>query len=357
VFPLALASAIDPGWSKVLETALLFFVAEVITGQAIEPVLQGQQTGLSPVAIVLAQLFWTLIWGVPGLLLAVPITVCIAVLGRHVEALSFLGVVLGDEPALAPHEGFYQRVLAGDAIEVVDQAESQLEEQRLSDYYDAVAMKALALAEADAARGRLPDDRQAELLRVIEDVIEDLDAYTDEEPKSKQDNPPAGKKNGASGKGSASDADKEKSPVLLIPAQSAVDQAASVLLADVLRKRGAAPFIVPHDQTRRASGSSALRTGARIICISSFERARAGALPARYLIRRWRRALPDALFLACFWRPDQDAENMEELRKKVGADLIATSLKDAAQICCDEMKPSISTKGRSAIQDKSAVAG
>ena len=357
VFPLALASAIDPGWSKVLETALLFFVAELITGQAIEPVLQGQQTGLSPVAIVLTQLFWTLIWGVPGLLLAVPITVCIAVLGRHVEALSFLGVVLGDEPALAPHEGFYQRVLAGDAIEVVDQAESQLEEQRLSDYYDAVAMKALALAEADAARGRLSDDRQAEILRVIENVVEDLEDYTDEDSKSKQDNQPAGKGNGASDKGSASDADKEASPILLIPAQSAVDQAASVLLADVLRKRGAAPSIMPRDQTRRASGSNALRTGARIICISSFERPRAGALPARYLIRRWRRALPDARFLACFWRPDQDAENMEELRKKVGADFIATSLKDAAQICCDEMKASISKKGQSAIQDKSAVAG
>ena len=357
VFPLALASAIDPGWSKVLETALLFFVAELITGQAIEPVLQGQQTGLSPVAIVLAQLFWTLIWGVPGLLLAVPITVCIAVLGRHVEALSFLGVVLGDEPALAPHEGFYQRVLAGDAIEVVDQAESQLEEQRLSDYYDAVAMKALALAEADAARGRLSDDRQAEILRVIENVVEDLEDYTDEDSKSKQDNQPAGKGNGASDKGSASDADKEASPILLIPAQSAVDQAASVLLADVLRKRGAAPSIMPRDQTRRASGSNALRTGARIICISSFERPRAGALPARYLIRRWRRALPDARFLACFWRPDQDAENMEELRKKVGADFIATSLKDAAQICCGEMKASISKKGQSAIQDKSAVAG
>jgi hypothetical protein len=286
---------------------------------------------------------------VPGLLLAVPITVCIAVLGRHVEALSFLGVVLGDEPALAPHEGFYQRVLAGDAIEVVDQAESQLEEQRLSDYYDAVAMKALALAEADAARGRLQDDRQAELLRVIEDVVEDLEAYTDEDSKSKQDNQPAGIRNGASDKGSASDADKE-SPVLLIPAQSAVDQAASVLLADILRKRGAAPSVVPHDQTRRASGS----TGARIICISSFD---AGALPVRHLIRRWRRALPDARFLACFWRPDQDAGNMEELREKVGADLIATSLKDAAQICCDEMKASLSTRGRSAIRDKSAVAG
>jgi predicted PurR-regulated permease PerM len=355
VLPLVLASAVDPGWSKVLETALLFFAAEVITGQAIEPVLQGQQTGLSPVAIVLAQLFWTLIWGVPGLLLAVPITVCVAVLGRHVEALSFLGIVLGDDPALAPHEGFYQRVLAGDAIEAAYQAESQLETQRLSDYYDSVPMKALALAQADAARGRLSAVRQIELLRVIEDVVEDLEAYTDEEPKSKQDNQP-GKKNGASEKDSGGNAEKDSSPVLLIPAQSAVDQAASVLLADVLRKRGVTPSVVPHDQTRRASSSTAL-TGARIICISSFEEPQAGALPVRYLSRRWRRALPDALFLACFWRPDEDAGNMEELRKKVGADLIVTSLKDAAQICCDEMTVSVSTRDRSAIRDKSAVAG
>ena len=357
VVPLVLASAIDPGWSKVLETALLFFAAEVITGQAIEPVLQGQQTGLSPVAIVLAQLFWTLIWGVPGLLLAVPITVCIAVLGRHVEALSFLGVVLGDEPALAPHEGFYQRVLAGDAIEAAYQAESQLETQRLSDYYDTVPMKALALAEADAARGRLPDDRQAELLEVIEEVVEDLESHTDEEPKSEQANKPASKKNGASEKGAARDTGKESSPVLLLQAQSAVDQAASVLLADVLKKRGVTLSVVPYDQTRRSAHSSALQTDARIICISSFEGSQSGSLPVRYLIRRWRRALPSARFLACFWQPDQDANKMEELRKKVGADLIATSLKDAAEICCDEMKATLSKKGRSAIRDKTAAAG
>ncbi len=357
VFPLVLASAIDPGWSKVLETALLFFAVEIVTGQAIEPVLQGQQTGLSPVAIVLAQLFWTMIWGVPGLLLAIPITVCIAVLGRHVEALSFLGVVLGDEPALAPHEGFYQRVLAGDAIEAAYQAESQLEEQRLSDYYDAVPMKALALAEADAARGRLPEDRQAALLEVIEEVVEDLDAHTDEDPKSEQAKQPASRKNGASEKGSPGHAEKESSPVLLLQAQGAVDQAASVLLADVLKKRGVNPSVVPYDQTRRAANSSALRTDARTICISSFEGSQSGSLPVRYLIRRWRRALPNARFVACFWRPDQDAGKLEELRKNVGADLIATSLKEAAEICCDEMKATISRKGRNGIREPSAAAG
>ncbi len=357
VFPLVLASAIDPGWTKVLETALVFVAAEIITGQAIEPVLQGQQTGLSPVAIVLAQLFWTLIWGVPGLLLAIPITVCIAVLGRHVDALSFLGIVLGDEPALAPHEGFYQRVLAGDAIEAAYQAENQLEEQRLSDYYDAVPMKALALAETDAARGRLPEGRQAELLEVIENVVEDLESHTDEVPKSKQANQPERKKNGASEKRSAGDPEKESNPVLLIQAQGAVDQAASVLLADVLKKRGVTPSVVPYNETRRAANSNALRTNARIICISSFEGSQSGSLPVRYLIRRWRRALPDARVLACFWQPDHDAGKLEELRKKVGADLIATSLKEAAEICSDEMKATIAKKSGSAIRDKSAVTG
>jgi len=355
VFPLVLASAIDPGWSKVLETALLFLAAEVITGQAIEPVLQGQQTGLSPVAIVLAQLFWTLIWGVPGLLLAVPITVCIAVLGRHVEALSFLGVVLGDEPALAPHEGFYQRVLAGDAIEASYQAETQLETQRLSDYYDAVPMKALALAEADASRGRLPEDRQGEFLRVIEDVIEDLDSYSDEDPGKQGHRRPA-KKNSAE-KDAAADTGKAGCPLLLIQARSAVDQAASVLLANVLKKRGLAPSVQPYSTTRRAALQSAQRPAAKLICISCFEGAHSGALTVRYLIRRRRQALPEARFLACFWRPDQKPENLDELRKKVGADFIATSLKEAADLCCDELKPAMSESARDAHPNRSAVAG
>jgi predicted PurR-regulated permease PerM len=123
VFPLILAGSVDPGWTKVLLTALLFFGSELVTGQATEPVLQGQQTGLSPLAIVVAKLFWTLIWGVPGLLLAVTVTVCIAVFARHTETMNFLGVILGDEPPLAPHEGFYQRLLAGDANEAAFQAE------------------------------------------------------------------------------------------------------------------------------------------------------------------------------------------------------------------------------------------
>ena len=139
----------------VLATAALFLVAEPLAGQVIEPVLYGQHTGLSPVAIVVSTLFWALLWGPIGLLLATPLTVCLVVLGRHIEALEFIEVLLGDEPALEPEERFYQRLLAGDATEAADQAEKQLKEQSLSAYYDSVPMKALALAQVDAAHGKL----------------------------------------------------------------------------------------------------------------------------------------------------------------------------------------------------------
>src|SRR5207237_1435026 len=123
VFPVAVAAAVDPGWSMALMTAALFMITEPLAGQVIEPLVYGQHTGLSPVAIVISTLFWTLLWGPIGLLLATPLTVCLVVLGKHIEALNFLEVLLGDEPALQPEERFYQRLLAGDATEAADQAE------------------------------------------------------------------------------------------------------------------------------------------------------------------------------------------------------------------------------------------
>ena len=181
-FPIALAAAVDPGWSMAIATAGLFLVAEPIAGHVIEPLLYGQHTGLSPVAIVISTLFWTLLWGPIGLLLATPLTVCLVVLGKHIEALQFIDVLLGDEPALEPHERFYQRLLAGDDTEAADMAERQLKKQRLSACYDAVAMPALALAQTDAAQGKLSHDKQLEICDTVEEVVEDLSDHEDQEP-------------------------------------------------------------------------------------------------------------------------------------------------------------------------------
>jgi predicted PurR-regulated permease PerM len=110
--PMIVAFAVDPGWSMLLWTTGLFLVVELTTGQLIEPWLYGHSTGLSGIAVVVAAAFWTLLWGPIGLLLSTPLTMCLVVLGRHVEHLQFLEVLLGDQPALALEESFYQRSLA-----------------------------------------------------------------------------------------------------------------------------------------------------------------------------------------------------------------------------------------------------
>jgi hypothetical protein len=154
------AAGADPGWSMAVMTAALFIVSEPAAGQIVEPLVYGQRTGLSPVAVVLSTLFWTLLWGPIGLLLATPLTVCLVVLGKHIEGLRFINVLLGDEPPLLPEERFYQRLLADDATDAADQAEEELKTQSLSAYYDAIPMKALVLAQGDAAKGKLTSEKQ-----------------------------------------------------------------------------------------------------------------------------------------------------------------------------------------------------
>jgi predicted PurR-regulated permease PerM len=125
-FPLALAVAVDPGWTTVILTAALFLVVELIVGQVLEPLLYGHSTGISPVAVVVAAMFWTWLWGPIGLLLSTPLTVCLDVLGRHIDRLRFLDVLLGSKSALKPPESFYHRILSGNSGEAFEQAENVL---------------------------------------------------------------------------------------------------------------------------------------------------------------------------------------------------------------------------------------
>ena len=113
VIPVLLGAAVNPGWSMAIAAAALFLVTEPIMGQIVEPMLYSRSTGLSPVSVVVSAIFWAWLWGPIGLILATPLTLCLVVLGRHIERLEFLDVVLGDRPALTPVENFYQRVLVG----------------------------------------------------------------------------------------------------------------------------------------------------------------------------------------------------------------------------------------------------
>ena len=179
VFPLILAAAVGSGWEMLLMTAALFATLQVISAQVVEPQVYGRSSGLSPVAIVLSASFWTWLWGPIGLVLATPLTVCLVVVGRHVDRLQFLDVLLGNEPALTPPQLVYQRMLAGDPIEASQQAQTFLSDASLEDYYDTIMLDGLRLAEADARLGRLDRERMDRVLATVHEVVDDLEAHED----------------------------------------------------------------------------------------------------------------------------------------------------------------------------------
>jgi predicted PurR-regulated permease PerM len=347
VFPIALAAAVDPGWTMVAETAALFVVGEIVAGQIIEPMLFGHHTGLSPIAVVVTTLFWTLLWGPIGLLLATPLTVCLVVMGKHIEALQFIEVLLGDEPALTPPESFYQRILAGDANEAADNAEQILKTISLSEYYSTVAMKGLAFAQADANRGKLTAQKQSEISATIKEIVVDLSDYKDVVPEVAIDtaidtttpavDKPAPLQLSPVLKPDDLSADwKVKYPVLCLAGRSDLDEAAAIMLAHLLEAHGLASRV--QGPLAAASGPSAeILTETKVVCISYFGGA-TSQVTVRYLIRRLRRLMPNAIYVAGFWALEVETAKAEQWRAGVGADVVSTSIEDAVAACIELAK-------------------
>ena len=167
-FPLALAIAVAPDWMLLVWTALLFVGIELVVSNIVEPLVYGGTTGVSSLALIAAATFWTWLWGPIGLLLSTPMTVCLVVLGRHVPQLKFLDVLLGNEPVLTPEETFYQRLLANDPEEATEQAEEFAKDRSLAEFFDEVAMPALARAQADSDRGALSAESRTTFKIAIE---------------------------------------------------------------------------------------------------------------------------------------------------------------------------------------------
>jgi predicted PurR-regulated permease PerM len=333
-FPIALAIAVDPGWSMVIATACLFLIAEPVAGHVVEPLLYGQHTGLSPAAIVISTLFWTSLWGPIGLLLAMPLTVCLVVLGRHIDALNFIEVILGDQPALQPQERLYQRLLAGDDTEAADMAEEQLKQVRLSAFYDSIAMPALALAQTDAAHGKLTPEKQLEICDTIEEVAEHLSDFEDRDPQQEG----AANANLVSLEpGKLTGPWAVDYPVLCVASRSPLDQAACTLFAQVLNKHGLPARVQPFTDVQSARSFKVDAPDAPLVCISYLGLV-GNPVHVRHVIRRLRRIMPNARFLACFWMLVGDEVKAEEWRIAVRADLVATSLSDSLKVCVGEAR-------------------
>lgn len=340
LLPLALAAAVDPGWSMMLWTAALFLIAEPIMGQLVEPLVYGHSTGLSPVAVIVAAIFWAWLWGPIGLILSMPLTLCLVVLGRNVKRLEFIDIMFGDRPALTPMQSFYQRVLAGKFDEVQDAAERLLKSHSLIAYYDHVALKGLELAGADAARGVLSAEQLIQMRAAVVALVHELDDHddTDEAPSDPD----------------RLDTDEDPiphtaplahvthddlpvdwqgpCPVLCVAGRGPLDDAVAVMLAQLLRKHGIGARTLPHDAVSRASIGELETSGVKLVCISYLTLS-GSPTHLRYVIRRIRQRLPDASVIVGLWPTEESEIDRERLRTAVGADHYITTLHDAVATC------------------------
>jgi predicted PurR-regulated permease PerM len=244
VFPLILAAAVGSGWGMLLMTAALFGTLQLIAGQIVEPLVYGRSSGLSPVAIVISASFWTWLWGPIGLVLATPLTVCLVVVGRHVDRLQFLDVLLGNEPALTPPQLVYQRMLAGDPIEASQQAQAYLKDASLEDYYDTILLDGLRLAEADARLGRLDRERVDRILATVNEVVDDLETHEDRPPSTTaitDTRSDLARLEPVTDIGSTApllERWERLGAVLCIPGAGKLDEAAALILAQMLKRQG-----------------------------------------------------------------------------------------------------------------------
>lgn len=274
IAPIALAAAIEPGWTSALEVALLFGLVEPITGYVLEPLLYGHSTGLSPISVIVAALFWTWLWGPIGLILSTPLTLCLVVTGRHVKAMEFFDILLGDRPALTPVEVFYQRLLANHIDAMLAFARHVLHDASLIDFHDEVLIPSLRLATQDHARGVMTAERvealQASLHVLVEDLGEDMPL------------PPM---------------EQGAQAVLCIPGPGPFDGIVAQILFQALLLEGR-PATIAQGPVEEASALAA------VLCCA--DPASSSAL-RRSVMRRWRRAHPAMAIAVGFWPQEAPA--------------------------------------------------
>ena len=279
--PALLAIAIDDGWTMFAWTLGVFAALETIAINIAEPILYGRSAGLSAMAVILAALFWTWLWGPVGLLLAMPLTVVATVIGRHVPQLGYLNTLLGVEPVLAPEARFYQRLVALDQEEATELAEKHIEEHGAPAFFGEVVIPALSLAERDRHLGELDARRERFLFDTVGDIVED-------HLEDKSGTNPA---------------------VCIVAAHDEADQLAGQILA-------------------RSSGANLVETAesCSLVCISAVPPH--AAAHAASLARRLRKRLPEARIVVALWSTEGSERAIARLQQ-VGVDQVVTRLPEA----------------------------
>jgi predicted PurR-regulated permease PerM len=328
VAPIALAAAIDPGWSMALLVTGLFVVVEPAVAYVVEPLVYGHSTGLSPVAVIVAAVFWTWMWGPIGLILSTPVTLCLVVMGRHVKALEFLDILLGDRPALTPVETFYQRLLSGNRDEALETAEAELADRPRLDYYDTVVLPATRRAADDVARGALSRQRAIAMRRSMLAILAELGEDDDEQAAEPAVVPHATAPPG---------------PVVCVAAGGPFDDVLAAMFAQLLERRGLTVRRVPHAAVARQRIAEFDPGEAAVVAVCSLA---SGGVPARlrYLVRRLRLRLPTTPIVLGVWPEHDPSLDDPGLQTTVCADVLASSLRGAIDGVLGRSRPPAAQK-------------
>jgi predicted PurR-regulated permease PerM len=322
VLPILLSLAIFPSWTGPVATIGLYLIVEILVGNFLEPLIYGAHTGISSFAILFAAIFWTLIWGPIGLLLSTPLTVCLVVLGRHVPALSFLNIMLGDQPVLPPEAHYYQRLLASDQAEAKQVLEDYLKTNSLEDLYDSVLIPALALAEQDRHHDDLDVITEQFICKSTKELLDELG------DKSKE--PTAAEVQRAQSDLATLSAPKirAKPPshvtsVVCIPARDEADEIVGIMLSQLLERAGYQAQAISIGTTAEML-AQIKEVAPDMVCISALPPF--ALLHARDLYKRVRSNVPNARIIVGLWKFSGDPLKAAARFNIVGDDKLAITL-------------------------------
>ncbi len=325
ILPTMLALAISPHWTVPILTIALFAGVELILNNVMEPLLYGAHTGVSSIALIVAAVFWTWLWGPLGLVLATPLTVCLVVMGRHVPRLSFLSVVLSDEDALTPAEDCYHRLLTPGERDELELVESYLKANSLTALYDSVFIPVLTTAETDARAELLDSEQLNQVEQSMRDIIEDLGTR------------PAVPSKAVVEKADAAADDKAPAPpavaldcrVFCLPARADRDELAGTMLVQLARQQGFGAQNAPAKLVAGELLALVEKADVDVICISVV--APSTVIHARYLCLKLRALLPKLKIVIGLWGATEDVTEATKRLRDSGADEVVTTLADALE--------------------------
>jgi predicted PurR-regulated permease PerM len=320
--PIALSLAAT-GWLATILTIGLFVVLELVNANVLEPWLYGKHTGVSPVAILVAAVFWLWLWGPVGLLLATPLTVCLLVIGKHVPQLSFLGVLLGNEPVFEPKKRIYQRLVAGDQEEADELLENLIDDSPLVEVYDTVLIPALALAETHWHRGEFNDEKHKFIMESLKEMIQDRIERQQEMQAQEISSDP---QDANADLGMVDETDSPRFCIFSLPARSEADEIAAMMLAQVLETRSCVVQALSITSLATEMVDLVEQRKADVVCVSATP---PGAMMhARYLCKQMRRRFPKVKLVVGLWDMQGD---MNKAKERIGCGAIVVSTLADAQ--------------------------